>query len=230
MTGPGRHDESGGPGLDTLRLRLEGLDPTRPGGPAFVREPTPDHLQELIMTATSRTVPTAEDQDTVGAAGAPRSRTRVRWYAVAAALVVVAGITGVLALRVTPPTVSPGPRSLALTVPGGNGPVSSSCAPFDVRLLRDMPVAFAGTVTSVTDDQVSLDVTRWYAGSPAQRRANAVSLDVPGPNTSAALDGVTFRAGQTYLLAATNGTVNGCGFSGPATAELEAAYAEAFGS
>jgi hypothetical protein len=37
-----------------------------------------------------------------------------------------------------------------------------------------------------------------------------------------------FVAGQRYLVTATNETVNGCGFSGPATAELDAAYSEAF--
>jgi len=51
---------------------------------------------------------------------------------------------------------------------------------------------------------------------------------LPPGQTSAALDGVDFRTGGRYLIASTNGIVNGCGFSGEATPELEAAYAEAF--
>jgi hypothetical protein len=34
--------------------------------------------------------------------------------------------------------------------------------------------------------------------------------------------------GQRYLLTATDGTVNGCGFIGPASPELEHAFAQAF--
>ncbi len=37
-----------------------------------------------------------------------------------------------------------------------------------------------------------------------------------------------FRVGERYLVTATDGTVNGCGFSGPATPELERAFEEAF--
>ena len=44
-----------------------------------------------------------------------------------------------------------------------------------------------------------------------------------------ALDGVELVAGEEYLLTATDGVVNGCGFSGPSTPELEAAFDEAFG-
>jgi hypothetical protein len=56
-----------------------------------------------------------------------------------------------------------------------------------------------------------------------------VTIAQPDPQSSVALDGVTFDVGRRYLLTATNGTVNGCGFSGPATADLERSYGEAFG-
>jgi hypothetical protein len=85
-------------------------------------------------------------------------------------------------------------------------------------------VALAGTVTALEPGQVSLDVDRWYTGGSADR----VTIAVP-VNNSAALDGVDFREGERYLLTATDGTVNGCGFSGPASAELESAYGAAFG-
>ena len=162
-----------------------------------------------------------------------RRSTPTRWLAVAAATAVVAGGgIGVLALRDdrgAPPTATAS-SPVALELPGGSGgPVSASCMPFEVRFLRDMPVAFAGTVTSLDDDQVRLSVDRWYRGTAQQTQADAVTVAVPPETSSAALDGVDFRTGETYLLTATDGTVNGCGYSGPRTAELEAAYAEAFG-
>jgi hypothetical protein len=43
-----------------------------------------------------------------------------------------------------------------------------------------------------------------------------------------ALDGVDFQQGKRYFVTAAQGTVNGCGYSGPASAELEQAFAEAF--
>jgi hypothetical protein len=42
--------------------------------------------------------------------------------------------------------------------------------------------------------------------------------------------GVEFADGQTYLVTATDGTVNGCGYSGLATPELQSAFDSAFGS
>jgi hypothetical protein len=116
------------------------------------------------------------------------------------------------------------PTTLALTVPGGVS--MSSCVPFDVSFLKDMPVALAGTVTAAEPGRVTLDVDHWYKGGDADQ----VTVAQPDPQSSVALDGVTFESGKRYLLTATNGTVNGCGFSGPASAELEKAYADAFGS
>jgi hypothetical protein len=56
-----------------------------------------------------------------------------------------------------------------------------------------------------------------------------VTIAQPDGQTSVALDGVSFEQGKRYLVAATEGTVNGCGFSGPATPELQKSYDEAFG-
>ena len=103
--------------------------------------------------------------------------------------------------------------------------VMASCMQFDVALLRDMPVAFAGTVTDIAPGSVRLDVDRWYTGGDADE----VVLAVPGQQSSAALDGVNFVEGDRFLLSAADGTVNGCGYSGPATAELEGLFDTAFG-
>lgn len=162
----------------------------------------------------------------------PDPAARARWFAAAAALVLdAAAITGTLAVRHAHRTISDyPPGAVALTVPGSNGTVNPSCVQFDVNFLREMPVALAGTVTSVSDARVTLNANRWYHGSEDQQLARVVTLAVPGGQTSVALDGVDSTEGQKYLLAATDGTVNGCGFSGPAHPQLEAAYDQAFGS
>lgn len=226
MTG---YDESDWPAGsdDLLRPRLAALDPTRPGGPVPVVDPTPDHLEELIVSTTAHDPATIEDDETV-ASPAP-SRGRGRWLAAAAALVLVAtGVGGALVVRDAHRTISHQPVAVALTT--GPAGAISSCIPFDVTFLKDMPVALAGTVTSVDGDTVSLTVDHWYRGSTEQEQAGNVTISTPGATTSAALDGVNLEQGQKYLITATNGTVNGCGYSGPADPQLESAYAEAFGS
>src|SRR5690606_30842071 len=45
----------------------------------------------------------------------------------------------------------------------------------------------------------------------------------------ALIGGIPFEEGGSYLITAYDGTVNYCGFSGPATADLRAAFDEAFG-
>jgi hypothetical protein len=213
-----------------LRARLAGIDPTRPGGPACTVDPPPGYAEELIMATTDRHV-----TDRPSAAGSearrirsPGRRRRLAVGAAAALVLVAAGVAGGLALRGPGPTATVRPPAVALSVPGG-GPAIGSCIRFDVQLLAQMPVAFAGTVTSLTDGTVTLAVDRWYQGTATQQRAEVVTLAVPDAATSVALDGVAFEQGQHYLLAATDGTVNGCGYSGPAGAELGAAYQQAFG-
>jgi hypothetical protein len=99
-----------------------------------------------------------------------------------------------------------------------------SCIVFDVAVLADMPVALAGTVSSVAGTTATIEVERWYRGGPAD------VVTVTSDQRGVALDGVELVAGQDYLVTATgDGVVNGCGYSGPATPELEAAFDQAFG-
>ena len=171
--------------------------------------------------------PTTDPQTAPAADAAPPSRWR-RTGLVAAAAAVAAVAIGVAVSGGDPAGDGPGssdaPTTLALTVQGGDA-VSSSCMMFDVAVLRGMSPALAGTVTSIDGGTVTLDVDRWYRGGDADR----VTVSQPGAQTSAALDGVAFEEGKRYLLTAAQGVVNGCGYSGPATPELEKAYAEAFG-
>jgi hypothetical protein len=105
----------------------------------------------------------------------------------------------------------------------GDGDSLASCIQFDVAVLADMSPAFAGTVSSVDGDTVTLDVHHWYAGGDAA----TVTLRAPA-GLQALIDGFDFQAGEKYLITAADGNVNYCGYSGLATPELTAAYTDAF--
>jgi hypothetical protein len=98
------------------------------------------------------------------------------------------------------------------------------CIRFDVDTLAPMPVAFSGTVTEKSADQVLVDVDTWYRGGDSDQ----VRLHAPSTPDVALEGGIDFQVGARYLVTATDGTVNGCGFSGPWTQEMADTYAAAF--
>ncbi|MDP3713392.1 MAG: hypothetical protein Q8R60_13030 [Mycobacteriales bacterium] len=187
-----------------LRARLARLDPAPPSLPTVpFASPRAQELLERAMTSTTRT-------------------RRPALLAGAASLAVAAALGGVL-LTQTDSGTSSSPTTLALDLAGGDGAIAS-CMMFDVAFLKDMSPAFAGTATEVTDDSVTVEVDRWYAGGDADQ----VVLSRPDGASSAALDGVAFEQGKRYLITAAQGTVNGCGYSGLATPDLEKSFDEAF--
>lgn len=206
-------------GDDDLRARLAAIDPQRPGrDPGGASVPSEAEIRERVMETIEQASVKPESA---------RRQGRPRLLAAAAAFLVGAAVgigSWLLTSEDDPGRRPDGPAPLALSV--APGPAMTSCLPFDVKVLADMPVAFAATATAVDGDSVTLDVDRWYTGGSAE----TVTVDVPAGQTSAALDGVAFVQGEKYLLTATDGTVNGCGFSGPATPELKSAFAEAFPS
>ncbi len=107
----------------------------------------------------------------------------------------------------------------------GEGSTTASCIPFDVAVLAEMSPAFAASVTSVKGDTVTLAIDRWYTGG----EASTVVLQAPS-GMEALIDGFDFKVDLQYLITATQGNVNFCGYSGIATPELSAAFEAAFGS
>ncbi len=111
---------------------------------------------------------------------------------------------------------------LELSIAGGDS--LASCLPLDATILRDMSPAFAATATAIEGDLVSLEVDRWYAGGDAttvQLRAEQ--------GMESLIAGFDFEVGQQYLITASQGTVNFCGYSGLATPEFTAFFDQAFG-
>ena len=211
---------------DELRTRLSRLDPAPAGSPVDpVTSPRAQELVERIMqTPETQTVPTPDPTDELAARG---RRPWLMPLVAAGLLAVVVGTVVVLSGGGRGGDTSGGdaataaPTTLDLSLPPSD--VAGSCLMFDVEFLAQMPVALAGTVTTVQPQGVTLEVDRWYRGGDA----DVVTIAVQDGN-SVALDGVDFRAGERYLLTATDGVVNGCGFSGPATPDLERAFEQAF--
>lgn len=199
---------------DDLRVRLARLDPALlPLDP--VESPRAQETLERIMAT-----PVLSDETPTSQRRAP-SRRAVSLVAAAAAVIAIAAVSAGIALR--DEGSSAPPSTLALSLPPGN--VMASCLQFDVSVLRGMSPAFAGTVTSVEGETVVLKADHWYAGGPADE----VTLTQPGGQSSVALDGVAFEQGKRYLVTAADGVVNGCGYSGLATPDLEQSFKEAFG-
>jgi hypothetical protein len=198
---------------EDLRARLARIDPARLLDAGLAESPTAHEIRERVMQ-------TIEDTPVA----APRRRRAGLVAGVAASVAAVAVVAAVATSGGSAPKPAPkNPTTLALAAPAG-GPAMSMCIAFSVDLLRDMPVAFAGTVVAVTPQSVTLDVDRWYKGGSADQ----VTVATPDTTTSVALDGIELTQGGRYLLTASEGTVSTCGFSGPASAELEAAFGEAF--
>lgn len=190
---------------DDLRSRLAALNPTPPSEP--VDPITSDRARALM-----------EDIMSIGAKETPVQRPRFgRLTAVAAALAVVvvgAALVGSLGTSGDP-----------LVLTGGAGDPIASCLVFDVETLGGMSPAFGGTVVELTDSVATLEVDRWFTGGDAE----VVEIQY-SPGFEALIGTPTLEVGQRYLITATDGVVNGCGYSGIATAEYEAAFEQAFGA
>jgi hypothetical protein len=196
---------------DDLRSQLKKLDPMPPDVPTEpVTSPSSrDRLEHIMST------PTIEHR------GTPPTRSRAPWYAAVAAVAVVAvAIGGVALLR---DTGSAPEASAPLELTANAGDAMASCIQLSADILVDVPVAFEGTVTAVDGDVVTLEVDRWFTDGDA----TTVLVTAPA-GLEALIGGIQFDQGATYLVSATDGVVNYCGYSGPSTPELRAIFEEAF--
>lgn len=138
----------------------------------------------------------------------PRRRSAVLMIAVAiVALLVIAAAIALTGGDGAAPDTTPG-ETLELSL--GEGAALASCLPVDAAIVADMSPAFAATATAVEGEDVTLTVERWYAGGDA----DTVVLHAPA-GMEALIAGFDLEVGQRYLITATEGAVNYCGFSGP---------------
>ncbi len=209
---------------DELREQLGRLDPMHPGVPVeSAATPSSRARMENIMNTPlidqqdPRSAPSTEPTSI----GTYRRRNRLLLGVAAAAIVVIGGAVIVAnGSGEDGAELSDGPP-LELSL--GDSNAMSSCMVFDVALLADMSPAFAGTATAVEGETVTLNVDRWYAGGDAATVVLQGAIGSP-----ALIDGFEFEVGSQYLITAADGNVNFCGYSGPATPELTAAFDAAF--
>lgn len=142
---------------------------------------------------------------------------------------IVGGLAAVGAAAVVVATMGlgqPAGPTVALVSPGGADPAGTSlkCMETTPELVATGTLAFAGTVTSIEDGTVTLDVTEQFAGDPV----GAVTTPQGSPEIS---DGASpvYELGEKYLVTSDGETIFSCGLSAPETPELRAIYDEAFG-
>ena len=192
-----------------LREQLRGADPARdlaPLPPTWL-----DHRMEQLMTDQTPLTPVADVR---------RSPAMRIWVPIA-----LAGTAAAAAVAIAVPLMLGGTPSVEqLALPEGGGLASGSCLAVTPEGLLDQEQAFAARVLTVEGDVVTFEVTERFAGEIADR------VTVPQVDElSSDFSLVPFAAGDSVLVAATDGTVTGCGLSGADTAELRAVYDAAFG-
>lgn len=198
---------------DELRNRINRLDPMHSGVPT---EPptTPSSIRrmERVMSTSTQQVPTRVPSP------------NKRWVPALATLVVAAVAVGAFIFSGSgdsQPVAGP-PLQLSLTEDNA----MAMCIMFDVAILRDAQMAFEGTVTSVSGAQGTLSVDRWFKGGDA----GEVILTGGSEDMVSLIGAFPLEVGSSYLITATDGNVNFCGYSGPATPELRSYFDEAFGA
>lgn len=194
---------------DDLEERLRAADPTTS---ADAPRPTSSWVADLVEA-------TMNDQSSV---------MRRRWRVpAAAAAVMVLGLGGYAIAQnghdANDPLASGKTRPMELVIAGA-GTSIGSCMPFSVDVLADMPVAFSGSVLEVGEGTVLLGVDHWYRGGDTEQ------VEISSPDLSTvSLDGaVSFAEGKRYLVTATNGVVNVCGFSAEWNADTASVFEMAF--
>ncbi len=192
-----------------LRERLGNADPARdlaPLPPTWL-----DHRMEQLMTDQTPLAPIADVR---------RSPAMRLWVPIA-----IAGTAAAAAVAIAVPLMLGGtPTVEPLALPEGGGLASGSCLPVTPEGLLDQEQAFAARVLTVEGDVVTFEVTERFAGEVADR-VTVPQVDELTSDFSL----VPFATGDAVLVAATDGTVTGCGLSGADTAELRAVYDAAFG-
>jgi len=98
------------------------------------------------------------------------------------------------------------------------------CMAPDPTTLAQAAVAFSGSVESVSDGLVTLRPSAWYAGD----HTDLVTVKQIDTGMTDMVGTVDFRPGKDYFVAANDGTVMVCGFSGEKSSALDTLYQQAF--
>ncbi|MEQ8840245.1 MAG: hypothetical protein RIB98_04640 [Acidimicrobiales bacterium] len=207
---------------DDLRNRLGRLDPAS-DDVAVESLTTPSSRARLEQIMNTPTSPETDRPDVPpDALAIPASSGR--WLVAAAAALVLLVVAGFAIANLGDDDGSEVAAEPPLELDLGADDPMASCLRAEPEILAEMSPAFAGTATAIEGETVTLTVDRWYAGGDD---ATTVELQAQ-PGMEALIAGFSFEVGEQYLITATDGTVNFCGYSGPATPEFLAFFDEAF--
>jgi hypothetical protein len=206
-----------------LRALLAQSDPARSLAPA-----DPQGLARLLEDTVSNDLDIHTDlpQQTTEL----RRRGPLAWLVAAAAVATIAGggYAAVSSMQDKGTVEQAGPSAavddpVVVTLEAPTS-VPAKCAVPTPELLASSEVAFAGTVTAIDGDVVTLAPTETYAGQSADE------VEVVGmhPDVRALIGQPEFVVGGTYLVSATDGQMSACGFSGEASPQLQNLYELAF--
>ncbi|MDR6692511.1 hypothetical protein J2X55_003456 [Microbacterium sp. 1154] len=180
---------------------------------ALLRKADPSNGQQPLDDGRVRRIVAAAERDSLSVQSAPTSQRGRRLFAgvsIGATATAAAGLV-IAGLVATPAIQAPGPDD-----------TSQTCAPVSIDSLRDFDTAYEATATAVQGDNVTLEVTRIFAGSPPK----TVTVPQPGDPTTAD-GGDLFAVGKTYLITSQDGYISQCD-SGLATGDLRQLYFDAF--
>lgn len=202
---------------EALRHRLRAVDPAAemsidpPDGPRAAA--LMEHIMNTPIIPESLVEPT------------PPSRGRRNWlWGTLLGLGAVAGVTvGMLVSNSKDHDSAPAAVTAEYQLSGGVS--MGMCININEYVPEPTLEGFRGVVTAIEGDTVTLKVSQWYRGGPADEVVLHVS-DVPYP----ALDGIEFVLDGDYLVAVGDGSVRTCGISGLYSADLAALYAKWFGA
>ena len=199
---------------DDLRSRMRHADPAASLAPL-----APDETSRLLEdTMTMTTTTTVPPRVTTG-------RRRRLAVGVAAALVLLTAAGAGWLTRSAPPAINavkPAAVLVSLTVADAHG----KCVPPTAEILATgTDFAFAGTVTGIAGDVVTLSVTHIYKGA----KADEVRLGQAPGRSEQLMGSGQFETGQKYLIASSESGVLTCGYSGEADSlGLQDLYDQAF--
>ncbi len=215
----------------------------RAADPAADLEPAPakgvarllEDIMEHPTTDTGATAATTPDSaapadragDLASAAGPGRRRV-VPWLVAAAAVAILATVGFTLNRGGDSPSAPPaaaGQAEATSTSISAPAAAAGKCLMPTAETLGSAELAVDGTVTDLAGDEVTLAVHHWYAGTATDE----LVVTSPPASLQALIGAPDLVVGQRYLLAANNGQLMVCGFSGPFDTDRSSLYTAAFG-
>jgi hypothetical protein len=191
------------------------------------------HLLEDIMSADLELRPRQSGAGHEGdRATGTHGRNRLTWLVAAAAAAVIAsvggftiaGLTGGSTPQASDPnaTTTHGAGVAGQTTTLGVAEQQGRCHTPTPEILGQYPQAFAGTVTAVEGDTVTLETTEVYQGEVGE----TVRVTAPAAVFDSMMSHVGFQVGASYVVAVFDGQMSIC-YTGTA-ATLRSSFEKAF--